>query len=318
MNQVAQRTGGVAGAEPIQVPSILRKLSRRDPWSQATHTVSPYRGCGFACQYCYALDDAALPTRPRDRGQVRVQFASNGPFLLSRTVASLRPSDLVLLGAGTDPYQPAEEEFLVTRRILELLAGAACGVHVLTRGPLVTRDAELLASIAEAGRVCLVTISLPTADAALARKLEPLNPSPKARLAALAELTGTHPGIRGGVAVRPIFPDVTDGARLEDVADAAKAHGGTYVLGGPLMLHDGPAHDRALAWAKRTFGEPVATRWAALARPGESATSAPSSGYWAKVRDDLAQACQKVGIGSGLSPDGMPSAQVAFAGEELW
>lgn len=307
----AKIQGRMSLAEPVQVPSILRRLSRRDPWSQATHTITPYRGCGFACQYCYALDAAALPTRPRDRGQVRVQFASNGPFLLSRSVGSLKPSDMVLLGAGTDPYQPAEEEFLVTRRILELLAGAACGVHVLTRGALVTRDAELLASIAEAGRLCLVTISLPTVDAALARTLEPLNPPPTARLATLAELTGTHPGIRGGVAVRPILPDVTDGARLEDVADAAKANGGTYVLGGPLVLREGPARDRALAWANRTFSEPVATRWSALA-------SASASGYWAKVRDDLAHACQKVGIGSGLSPDGMPSAQVAFSSEELW
>ncbi|MEK7765601.1 MAG: hypothetical protein AAB368_05130, partial [bacterium] len=69
-------------------------MPRRDPWSLATHTITPYRGCGFACHYCYALDETTLPTRLRDQGAVRVQFGSNGPFLLSRSIGSLRPSDL--------------------------------------------------------------------------------------------------------------------------------------------------------------------------------------------------------------------------------
>jgi DNA repair photolyase len=143
-----------------------------------------------------------------------------------------------VIGTATDPYQPAERQFRLTRRILEVLRSYhGLSIDIITKSSLVTRDLDLLQSLTTRHEVT-VNISLATADARLARLLELRSPVPLARLRALRRLTDG--GIYAGLLVAPIIPGVTDDwAGLARLMEAAKEAGARYVVGSALRL--GPA-----------------------------------------------------------------------------
>jgi DNA repair photolyase len=144
----------------------------------------------------------------------------------------------LVIGTATDPYQPAERRFRLTRRILEVLRSYhGLSIGIITKSPLITRDLDLLQSLSQRHEVS-VNISLATADRRLARRLELRSPIPEARLRALRRLT--EGGIYAGLLVAPIIPGVTDDwAGLARLIEAAKEAGARYVVGSALRL--GPA-----------------------------------------------------------------------------
>ena len=173
-------------------------------------TVNPYRGCEMACRYCFArythgflgLDDRTAFERT-----IYVKDADRD-HLVTELRRARRSGQTVAIGTATDPYQPAEGRFEVTRRVLAA-ARAVPGLHlsITTKSTLVSRDTELLRDISAASEVT-VNVSITTVDAALARRLEPRAPRPDLRLRAMQELSD------GGVAARlfimPIVPLLTD------------------------------------------------------------------------------------------------------------
>jgi DNA repair photolyase len=144
----------------------------------------------------------------------------------------------LVIGTATDPYQPAERKFKLTRRILEVLRSYhGLSIEIITKSPLVTRDLDLLRAISERNEMS-VNISLATADPRLARRLELRSPIPAARLRALRRLI--EGGVHAGLIVAPIIPGVTDDwAGLARLIEAAKEAGARYVIGSALRL--GPA-----------------------------------------------------------------------------
>ncbi|HET7600140.1 MAG TPA: radical SAM protein [Gemmatimonadales bacterium] len=215
-------------------------------------SLNPYVGCEFGCAYCYARDThryaveragrtgAGLP--PWLDFERRILVKTEAPAVLART---LRPARLgehsLVIGTATDPYQPAERRFRLTRRLLETLLGfSGLSIGLITKSPLVTRDLDLLSQLAERHDVS-VNISLATLDAALARRLEPRTPVPRARIRALRRLA--EAGLHAGLLVAPILPCLTDGqAALSALFAAAKDAGAGYVVGMALRL--GPAARR--------------------------------------------------------------------------
>src|SRR5436309_12427286 len=173
-------------------------------------TVNPYRGCEMACRYCFArytheflgLDDPSAFER-----KIYVKDADR-----DRLVAELRRArrsgQIVAMGTATDPYQPAEGKFEVTRRALEA-ARMVPGIllSITTKSTLVTRDAALLREISAASDVT-VNLSVTTVDAALARRLEPRAPRPDLRFAAMKALTDA--GVAARLFIMPILPRLTD------------------------------------------------------------------------------------------------------------
>ncbi|MGQ0703629.1 MAG: radical SAM protein [Gemmatimonadales bacterium] len=161
------------------------------------------------------------------------------PDLLLRTLdpEKLRGSELVI-GTATDPYQPAERQFLLTRRVLEaLLRFEGLSIGIITKSPLIARDLDVLSGLGRKHQLA-VNISLASTDAALLRRLEARTPAPHARLRALARLT--RAGIPAGLLIAPILPGITDGwASLAALMEAARAAGACFVHGAPLRL--GPA-----------------------------------------------------------------------------
>jgi DNA repair photolyase len=172
--------------------------------------------------------------------------------VLARTLnpAKLAGQSLVI-GTATDPYQPAERRFRLTRRILEVLCSYhGLSIEIITKSPLVTRDLDLLQALSQRNEVN-INISLATADPRLARRLELRSPVPAARLRALRRLTAG--GLYAGLIVAPIIPGITDDwAGLARLMEAAKEAGARYVIGSALRLGAAARH-RFLPLLEREF-----------------------------------------------------------------
>jgi DNA repair photolyase len=237
-------------------------------------SLNPYVGCEFGCTYCYARETHQWRMERAEGGRT-VATASLPPWLaferrilvkttaaavLRRTLvpAKLQGSSLVI-GTATDPYQPAERRFRLTRSILEALLGwRGLTLGIITKSPLVTRDLDLLRRLAERHDLT-VNLSLASMDAGLLRRLEARTPTPRARLHALARLTGA--GIHAGLLVAPILPGLTDSREsLAALMAAAREAGARFVVGFPLRL--GPsARATLLPHLAREFPE-LAQRYA--------------------------------------------------------
>jgi len=211
-------------------------LNRVRPGMPFAWSLNPYRGCEFACRYCYArYTHEFMELRDSAEFEDKIYAKSSLKPILRRELARINGSDGIAIGTATDPYQPAERRFKRTRTVLEVFAETeGVDLSITTKSDLVKRDVELLQIIARRNRVS-VNITITTLDTALARELEPRAPRPELRLKAVRTLADA--GIAVGVFPNPIMPLITDQeARLDGLAKAARDHGATYFGGGVLFL----------------------------------------------------------------------------------
>ncbi len=245
-------------------------------------SINPYVGCEFGCTYCYARDThryaverSGAPAEPLPAWEAferRILVKTGVAEVLARTLDPTRLGEhSLVIGTATDPYQPAEQRFRLTRRILEvLLQHRGLAIGVITKSPLVTRDIDLLRRLGERHEVT-VNISLATLDRRLARRLELRSPVPAARIRALGRLTAA--GVHAGLLIAPIVPGVTDGRRgLGQLMGAAKEAGARYVVGSALRLGPAARH-RFLPVLAREFPE-LADRYARHYARSEGASPA--------------------------------------------
>lgn len=203
-------------------------------------SINPYRGCEHGCVYCFARPTHAyLGLSPGLDFERHLFVKKKAARLLARELAKpgYRPAVLVL-GANTDPYQPIERRFEITRQLLKVLSDSRHPVVVVTKSGLVARDRDLLARMARDGlvRVCLSITSL---NGDLARRLEPRAPTPRRRLGALRALS--EAGIPVGVLTAPMIPGLNDHemeAILEEAAQAGADVAGYTLLRLPLELKE--------------------------------------------------------------------------------
>ena len=199
-------------------------------------SLNPYRGCSHSCHYCYAR--ASHKYLGLNVGE---DFTSK--IFVKTNIAEVLRGELrrrswsrehVALGTATDPYQPAEGKYRLSRGCLEALADHDTPANVTTKGTLVVRDADVLQHLA--ARVGAgVSISLITLDEEVWRALEPGTPSPAQRLVAMERLVSE--GVPCGIALAPVLPGITDSpAALEDVVRAAAAHGAAWMWAGAVHL----------------------------------------------------------------------------------
>ncbi|MCA0401718.1 MAG: PA0069 family radical SAM protein [Proteobacteria bacterium] len=203
-------------------------------------SINPYRGCEHGCTYCYARPSHAyLGLSPGLDFESRLFAKPNAAELLTREIAKpgYQPREIAL-GSNTDPYQPIERRYRITRQILEVLYAHDHPVTIITKGALVTRDIDLLAPMAEKG-LARVALSITTLDPALARKMEPRATIPARRLDAVRQLS--EAGIPTAVLMSPIIPAINDHeieALLEAVAQAGAKEAHSILLRLPLELRD--------------------------------------------------------------------------------
>ena len=201
--------------------SILQQQTSPDlPFD---YSLNAYRGCEHGCIYCYARPSYGyLNLSPGLDFETKL-FAKPGAAALLRAELA-KPSYRcapIALGSNTDPYQPIEREWDITRQILEVLAEYKHPLSIVTKSALIERDLDLLAQLARDNLV-QVFISVTTLDAGLARKLEPRAASPRRRLQAMQRLN--EAGVPCGVMVAPVIPFLSD-AELENILQAAHQHG---------------------------------------------------------------------------------------------
>jgi DNA repair photolyase len=200
-------------------------------------SLNPYRGCAHGCPYCYARDYFRRMDRDPGAGfDSEIEIKTNFAAVLERELR--RPRDgSVALGTATDPYQPCEGRYRITRRALEALVRRPMPLSIITKGTLIVRDLDLLVQIA--GRVELrIWSSITTVDPRLARQLEPGAPPPTKRLGAVRRMRDA--GLRSGVLLAPVVPGITDSEpSMRAVAEAARAAGAVAFGSRPLKLDPG-------------------------------------------------------------------------------
>ena len=202
-------------------------------------SLNPYMGCVHRCTFCYVRHFEHRSDRPSDnRYGTSIRVKTNVAEVLRRELArSSWEHEHVAVGAATDPYQPAEGRYRVTRGCLEAFRDASIPFSIITRGPMIVRDLDVLVEASQRASVS-VTFSVPTLDDEVWRKTEPSTAHPRQRLRALKELVDA--GVKAGVGMAPILPGISDRPeQLREVVRAAREAGATGVWANLLFLRPG-------------------------------------------------------------------------------
>ncbi len=215
-------------------------------------SLNPYTGCVHRCTFCYVRAFELRADRPSDDRYGRsIRVKVNVADVLARELA--RPSwrnEQVAIGAATDPYQPCEGRYRLTRSCLEVLGHAPTPFSIITRGPLIVRDVDVLQEAAARTDVA-VMFSVPTLDHDIGRTTEPGTAPPLQRLRALTTLVNA--GVKASVGMAPILPGLSDRPeQLAEVVKAVRAAGATSVWANLLYLRPG---------TKEHFLEALARDW---------------------------------------------------------
>ena len=244
-NSAAAETQRKSAEKPeyflLPVKSILNRCdSERVPFDW---TINPYRGCEFGCKYCYARYTHEYMEIDGGEFERKIFVKQEAAALLARDLArkysyeskasGYTQAEHIAIGTATDPYQPAEREYGVTRACLEELAKReGLSISIITKSNQIVRDTEVLKRIA-AKSALTVNITVTTLRPRLARLLEPRAPRPDLRLAAVKQLR--EAGLRVGVSASPLLPGIND-AELEAVAAASREAGAQWFYSGVLFL----------------------------------------------------------------------------------
>jgi DNA repair photolyase len=298
-------------------------------------SINPYVGCAFACSYCYApyahryAVERSLAEKPNEAlrtqfQELPAQVAFSRRIIVKRNAAdvlrqelapgrakrlALERGETLLIGSATDPYQPAERRFRLTRGMLEVLASVrSLDLCIITKSPLIARDVDVLAQIASHATVS-VHLSLITVDRDLARRIEPRAPTPESRLRALRRLSAA--GIAVGINVMPVLPGITDDPNglellVRSVKDAGARHVGACTL---RMRAD--TRQRYLDMLRLEFPELLPRYRAAYAKG-----FAVNENYQAGLKRFMRRLCDRVGIEYGhRSSENSEKTGAAEAGE---
>jgi DNA repair photolyase len=240
-------------------------------------SLNPYTGCEHRCAFCYVRAFELRADRPSDDRYGRAVRIKTNVAAVLRSELSRRSwrKETVVIGAATDPYQPAEGRYKLTRQCLTAMRDFSNPAAIITRGPMIVRDIDVLSDLARRANLH-ITFSIPTLDEDVWRRTEPGTAHPRQRLRAIEKLV--QAGIDVGVGMAPILPGLTDRLDgIEAVIKAARAAGATGLWAGMLYLREGtkehfmsvlgrhwpellPRYEqayRARAYLPPQFGEPT-------------------------------------------------------------
>lgn len=220
-------------------------------------TLNPYRGCTHGCHYCFARRyQEQFELGPGDHFSSVIFVKTNFVTVLRRELD--KPTwtrEQVALGTATDPYQPIEGHYRLTRGALEALIAGRTPIGLVTKGPMVVRDADLLAELGRRAG-CTVYISVPTVDEDTWRALEPGTAPPLQRLRAVRQLRKA--GVNAGVLMAPVVPGfTTEPKKLEATIRAVADHGAMF-MGASLLYLKGGTRDHFMGFLSAQFPQMVA------------------------------------------------------------
>lgn len=199
-------------------------------------TINPYRGCEIGCKYCYArYTHEFMELSPGVDFETKIFAKHWSASSFASELARIPRGEMIAIGTATDPYQPAERRYGLTRKMLEIFAkDYGRSIYLTTKSDLVQRDIDLFVEMGRRNRVG-VTLTITTVDEELARLIEPRAPRPSLRLKAVQALADA--GVRTGVSLSPVIPGLTDSLEsLEAVVAAAARAGARSVWANPVFL----------------------------------------------------------------------------------
>lgn len=277
----------------IEAKSILQPQKYRDDWFWNRYNLNSYRGCQFACNYCDAITEKYLVHEDYKDFSRIIYVKKNAPGVLETEVKKFKP-DVVAMSGVTDPYQPAERKYELTRKILKILAKHKFPVHIITKSDLVLKDIDLLKEIAKQ-MWCSISLTIVTFNQELLPYLEPFAPSPERRLEAIRKLNDA--GIQAGVAFTPIVPYLLDNEEnIGEVVKRASEHA-KYILIGAAMTLRSNQRIRFLELLRKNFPEHV-EKYENLYGNQES----PPKDYIVRLNKCAFEFCKKYGIKNYIQP----------------
>lgn len=248
-----------------------------------SYVISPYLGCDYGCIYC----DECVEKDPTGNLPKQIRIKVNAPSLLRKELKNAQKGVVCIYG-----YQPAEKEYRITRKILELMSARKFPVHIVTKSDIVLDDLNLLLRIADKG-FCAVSFIINTLDEDISNIFEPSAPSPNMRLEALGKVT--EAGILSGLAIMPIIPYITDSDKqLENIVSKAADIKAGYVVTAPLKMEDN-CRARMIDLIKRHFPE-LLIKYRKLYEFG----AAPDVLYSKKLRGRIGYLLKKYRIAEGM------------------
>lgn len=279
----------------LEVRSILNKTTSKRRLSLA-YSINPYRGCEFACRYCYARYTHEF-LGPKDSVDYKdpnlferlIFLKENASWLLEQELRAHNPADEIALGTATDPYQPIERTAEITRSLLEVFARqSGLRLGIVTKSKLIERDIDLLTEIHKRNTLVL-HLTITTPDAALARILEPRAPRPDLRFAAVRHLR--EAGLTAGILCSPLLPGITDSAAaLDEMAGRAAQARASFFAAEPLFLKS-CSRPTYLSFVREHFPHLVADYEARFANDDYAAPA-----YRDKLRGMVHTACRRHGL----------------------
>ena len=282
----------------LEIRSLLNKSISHRQLSLA-YSINPYRGCEFACRYCYArythefLQPAGAEPAPEDAPQPwataferEIYLKENAAWLLEQELRKIDPAEEIALGTATDPYQPIERTAKITRSILEVFARrSGYRLGIITKSKLIERDIDLLTEIARRNTL-VVHITITTTDTELARLLEPRAPRPDLRFQAVRKVR--EAGLTAGILCSPLLPGITDNARaLDRMAARAADVRASFFAAEPLFLK---------SCSRPTFMSFVREHFPGLASDYESRFASQAfagAAYRQQLRELVRKACER-------------------------
>lgn len=247
---IVRERAGVAYRE-LRTRSLLNRCSsERMPFEW---TVNPYRGCAMGCRYCYAAythEFLGVELPEAFHSSVFVKTGGDAETA-KRVLAVRRRGEQIALGTATDPYQPGESDFQVTRRFLELVAlQRGVRLSITTKGAVILRDLELLRRIHERSSLS-IHVSLISPHAELLRRIEPLAPPPEVRLEVMRRLA--EAGLDVSLSLAPVLPALTDSEQDLDLLLGRVRAAGVRAFSHVLLFLRSPTREKYLRWLGSAF-----------------------------------------------------------------
>ena len=277
---------------------ITKCASERVPFDW---TINPYRGCEFGCKYCYArYTHEFMELRDGMSFETRIFAKQWDPGAFAKELRGIAKKAWIAIGTATDPYQPAERRFGITRAMLAILATEkGRRISITTKSDLVARDAGLLGAIARAN-ILHITLTITTLDEELARRMEPYAPRPALRMQAARSLAAA--GLQVGVFACPILPFLNDGETGLDRLASAAADAGAGYFGGNVVFLKPCTHSVFFPFLEQHFPH-LLKKYESYFRKN----SFLNGSYPAKVRERMAILRARYGFGERF-PDYKPEA----------
>jgi DNA repair photolyase len=245
----AMRRGDAATYQEIRCRSALNRVKGMPFFKW---TLNPYRGCTHGCHYCFARRYQTQLELNTGDDFASVIFVKTNFVDVLRTELD-KPSwtrETIGFGTATDPYQPIEGTYRLSRGVLKALCAAASPVGIVTKGPMIVRDRDVLQDLS-ARASCHIHISVPTVDEAAWATLEPGTSHPLQRLRAVRKLVDA--GLDVGVLMAPIVPGISSHpAKLERTIKAI-ADSGARSVGAMVMHLEGGTRDHFMGYLSKEF-----------------------------------------------------------------